>query len=235
MANTQKVRTPAKAWIHLSEGLVGIGLGAAIALGIYFALLKLQANFCEPDAFLSGPTQLAEFALVLPWFIIVPPLGIVLAMQAGILTRRALGVSAKPLPRNLTPRRSAKYRAASWAVAGVFVTLALISLAALPSYFCAAASGVTLREAIWTDQKEYRWDDVRDVVTKCERSGRSQRSSFVLVTMDGNRIDLATNKGAFVAAYPQVAQALHGRNFTFLAISPESCPSHLKAIFATHP
>lgn len=238
MAKSQKARIRAKDWIQIAEGFAGAGIGFLIAISIGHVLVKLQAKICEVDAFLSGPTRIGEFLVgivIILGLIVATPVSLYLVFRADMLARQILGIPVSLVLQHSRQRHPANRRWAIWAIVSFSVTLMLGSLAALESYFCAAASGITLRQAIWTELKDYRWDDVRDVITKCDRLGRSQRNSYVLVMMDGNRIDLAIKNGEFAAAYPQVEQALHGLNVSFRTISPEHCPPDLKAIFTKQP
>jgi hypothetical protein len=229
----------AAAWLIFVKSLIGIGIGVPIALAIGFMLQKLQAGFCDSEAFLAGPTQLGELLLMIPWLFAGIYFGIWIVFFVDRLIRQMYGVK-----RPSSPGRSAfrfpnilakRHRGALWTIAVFGVLPMLISFAAMPSYFCVAKSGVTVRKAIWTERQGYGWDSVKEVIAKCHSEGRSRRNSYTLVMTDDNHIDLATSNLSFAERYPQIRQALRGKAFEFTSVTPEKCPPHLKSIFTSRP
>jgi hypothetical protein len=202
-------------------------------------LQRFQAGFCGPEAFLAGPTQLGELLLVIPWLLAGMCFGIWIVFSVDRLIQHRHGAKNPSSAQRSTFRfpniLAKRHRGTLWSIAVFGALPMLISFAALPSYFCAGESGITLRKAFWTERQEYGWDSVREVIAKCYSGGRSRRNSYTLAMTDDSHIDLATSNLGFAEAYPQIRQALRGKAFEFRSVTPENCPSHLKPIFTTRP
>lgn len=229
---------PKWAWYNVVELAIALAIICpTVMLAAYFGLARIQSEFCPTNAFLWGPTQIGEIVLLLPWFFVGMMVGFYVVYKFELRVRHVFGATERSEFWETTrgvPRTLRKMDV-GWLLRTVSIVMIPISLAALPSYFCASPDGVVSQASLWAERKLYKWEDVREVVTECYHVGRTNRDSFTLIMPDGAGIDLGTRPREFLEVYPMISAALRGRDFSFAAVRIEQCASDRMPAFATRP
>jgi hypothetical protein len=201
------------------------------------AMLQLQAARCPADTFFCASGQIATAVQIVPPFL--PALGI------GFLIATWLDA---PLPTGLvrsreTGRPSGRHagdQAQMLKLSLILLALTLpVSFAASLSQFCLGPQFIAYQAAPWSGFRTYEWEDVASVTATCRyrRARYPGWTKQLNVTMrDGAAFDLMSWPSATVRAYPAIAEALRGHNFSFDAkgVAPR-CPEPYLSIMTRHP
>jgi hypothetical protein len=193
-----------------------------------WAMLRLQAARCPAGTFFCASGQIATAVQIVPLFL--PALGV------GFLIATWLDAS---LPAGLIAHRAGD-QAQMVKLCLILLALALpISWAGSLCQFCLGAQAIAYQATPWSGFRTYEWEDVASVTATCHyRRGRyAGWVKQLIVTMrDGASIDLMTWPAATVRAYPAIAEALSGHDFSFDAkgVAPQ-CPEPYLSILTSRP
>lgn len=215
-------------WVQLLIGLGAIFSCLPATLAANYVLVGAQRKLCPATAFMYGPTQLGHILMVIPWFFVALPVAMILA---NLIERAARQWTGRADETGFRSNTKGLLILLPWFVAPGLV----ISLLAMPSYYCASESGIRFKQAIWSPLLNYKWQDIRAVATECFHQGRQNRDAYQLIMSDGMTIDLADRREQFVAAYPRIDALLSPLTFDFSATSIDQCPNDLAPLFAHRP
>jgi hypothetical protein len=193
-----------------------------------YILIRIQHLFCDPNAFIYGPTQLGHIILIVPWFFVALPIAMAFANCAEWCIRELVG---RPDSKGFRTGVRDLMTALKW----ITIVAVPLSLIALPSYYWASPETISLKRAFWSPPLTYRWTDVTGVVAECFHKGKQNRDSFQLIMMDGKKIDLADRPAQFIAAYPRIDASLRAADFSFSSSGLSQCPTDLEPLFARRP
>jgi hypothetical protein len=205
--------------------LLGLALAGIAWTAMAWLSLQFQAMSCPVGTFFWASNQVPTAVQIVPLFI--PPIGI------GFLAANWI-VGAIPGGRTFfNPARKAGADDAERRMLikfslGSLLLILPISLSASLCQFCLQPGVITYQPYPWAGFREYAWQDVAAVTATCRYSGGRNagwRKQFILEMRDGAAIDLMTWPAAAIRAYPAIAQALHGEEFSFDAsgVAPQ-CP-----------
>ena len=222
---------------NLLFATLGLALAGLTWFAMVWAMLRLQAARCPEDSFLCASNQAATALQIVP--LIFPALGLGFLIASRIGASLPAGLLGSGQTRRLGADRASD-QAQMLKLSLILLALALpISLGASLCQFCLGPSVVAYQATPWSGFRKYEWGDVASVTASCHyRRGRSAEwVKQLIVTMgDGASIDLMTWPAATVRAYPAIAEALHGRDFSFDAngVAPR-CPEPYRGILTRRP
>jgi hypothetical protein len=212
---------------------LGLSLAGVAWFAMAWLMRRFQAMRCPDATFFWASNQIATALQVVP--LAFPAIG------AGFLIASSIRVGLDPIHPSATPsaRRAVEGRQMI-KLSLIMLTLALpISFAASLCQFCLEPQGIVYQANPWSGFREHGWEDVASVTTTCGyRSGpRAGWTKQLIVAMrDGAAIDLMTWPAAALRAYPAIAQALHGQEFSFDASGvARQCPEPYHSMLTRRP
>jgi hypothetical protein len=214
---------------------LGLSLAGVVWLAMAWLMQRFQAMRCPEATFFWASNQIATALQVVPLAFPAIAVGFWLAHWV-----------ASSLPAGLdrfhpteTPRRADAQRQII-RLSLIMLALTLpVSFAASLRQFCLEPHGIAYQATPWSGFRTYGWDEVSSVTTTCRyRSGRRAgwTKQLIVAMRDGAAIDLMTWPAAAHRAYPAIAQALRGQEFSFDAsgVAPR-CPEPYLSILARRP
>jgi hypothetical protein len=90
-----------------------------------------------------------------------------------------------------------------------------VSLAFTLWQFCLVRDAIWYAPAPWGALHRYEWADVAAIKADCWRGRHGISASYVLTMDDGESFNIMGAEDAATAAYPEMAEALHGLAFEF--------------------
>ena len=222
---------------NLLFAFLGLALAGVGWLAMAWLTLQFQAMRCPVDAFFWASNQVPTALEIVPLCFA--------AIGIGFLTATWI-VAAIPGGRaffNPTRKPGADYAGEQRLLIkfslGSLLLMLPISLSASLCQFCLQPHAITYRPYPWTGFRQYAWRDVSMVTATCRYSGGHNagwRKQFILGMNDGAALDLMTSPAAAVRAYPTIAQALHGGEFSFDAGGvARNCPQPHLDILSRRP
>jgi hypothetical protein len=201
---------------------LGLSLAGVAWFAMAWLMQRLQAMRCPDATFFWASNQIAIALQVVPLAFPAIAVGFLIANTARVGLDRFHPSGTPGARRAGVGRQMIKL---------TLIMLALtlpISFAASLCQFCLEPQAIHYQAAPWSGFRTYGWEDVAWVTATCNyRRGRSAgwTKQFILAMRDGAAIDLMTWPAAALRAYPEIAQALHGQEFSFDAsgVSPR-CP-----------
>ena len=192
---------------------------------------SLLVSLAGPVFLAFGPEFLALLAvqalgvgfLIATWLDASLPAGLIRSRETGRPSGRRVGDQAQMLKLSL-----------------ILLALAVpISLAASLSQFCLGARAIAYQATPWSGFRTYEWEDVASVTATCRyRRGRypGWTKQLIVVMRDGAAFDLMSWPAATVRAYPAIAEALRGHDFSFDAkgVAP-GCPEPYFSMLTRRP
>ena len=177
--------------------------------------LQFQAMRCPVGTFFWASNQVPTAVQIVPLFI--PAIGvgflaahwIVGAIPGG---RAFFNTKRKPGADDAEQRMLVNF------TLGSLLLILPVSLSASLCQFCLQPHAITYQPYPWSGFRVYAWQDVSSVTTTCRYTGGRNagwRKQFILGMNDGATLDLMTWPAAAVRAYPEIAQALRGGDFSF--------------------
>jgi hypothetical protein len=196
-----------------------------------WVMQRLQAARCPVGTFFWASNQAATALQVIP--LALPALSVGFLIASWVLPER--------LPQSRNPGAvAARERRQMVKLSLILFALALpISLAASLCQFCLGPQAVAYQATPWSGFRQYGWEDVASVTATCHyRRGRyaGWMKQLIVAMRDDAAIDLMTWPAATVRAYPAIAEALRGHDFTFDAkgVAPR-CPEPYLSILSRRP
>lgn len=219
---------------RMANFVIFVGLIFPLVLGIAWTSERMSHFFCAPDAFLVGSTR--------PTLRLV---GVVFASLPLVYLIRGALLERVPFFRGIIghSHKRTKPRGRDWSLfvnGGLAVTSAsgfVILAVAAASPFCLSAREISDRASPWHAALRHDWQDVAEIHTFCSVGARgSWNVHFVIVTRDGDAIDVLENGWHFAAAYPALRAALANSNFAFdTHFSPKKCGYDHAQMLTTRP
>jgi hypothetical protein len=191
----------------------GFLAGAALWFGATKLLYALQSARCPAGTFYFDGAQhvFVRAPLMIPATILAVHIINEMALRFPIMRR---GVVKAPSPSMVA--RNAHYRRFSRRLFLGSLAVALpISLAFTLWQFCLVRDAIWYAPTPWGALHRYEWADVAAVKADCWRSRNGIRASYVLTMDDGEAFNMMGDEDAAAAAYPAMAEALHGLAFEF--------------------
>jgi hypothetical protein len=216
---------------------MGLSLAGILWFAMAWLMQRFQAMRCPDATFFWASNQIATALQVVPLFF--PAIGVGFLLAHWIASSLPAGIS--PLhPSGAPAARRADERRQTIRLSLIMLALTLpISFAASLCQFCLEPQAIHYQAAPWSGFRTYGWDEVSSVIATCHyRRGRSSgwTKQFIVTMRDGAAIDLMTWPAAALRAYPAIAQALRGQEFSFDAsgVSPR-CPELYLSILRRRP
>ncbi len=215
---------------NLVLAALGLTLGGFAWFALAWVMQRLQAARCPDGAFFWASNQAATALQVIP--LALPALSIGFLIASWVLPERS--------PQSGNPGTSARERGQMVKLSLILLAFALpISLAASLCQFCLGPQAIAYQAAPWSGFRQYGWEDVASVTATCHyRRGRYSgwTKQFIVTMRDGASLDLMTWPAATARAYPAIAEALHGHEFTFDAKGvAQQCPEPYFSILTRRP
>jgi len=196
--------------------VLGLALAGIAWIALAWLTQRFQAARCPESTFFWASGQIATALQVVP--LLFPSLGvgflaanwIVASIPGGgqfFNQSRETGVNFGGVQRQLI----------KFCLIMLAVTLP-ISVSASLCQFCLQPQAIAYQPYPWTGFRHYPWQDVVAVTATCRyRRGRyaGWHQQFILGMRDGAALELMTWPTAAIRAYPAIALALHGQQFSF--------------------
>jgi hypothetical protein len=212
--------------------LPGLLAGAALWFGATRLLYALQSARCPAGTFYFDG---AQHIFVLAPFMVPAVFLASFMMNAMVLRLPPMrrGVVTAPSPSTVV--RNARYiRSSRRLFLGSLAIAVPVSLAFTLWQFCLVRDAIWYAPSPWAALHRYEWADVAGVKADCWRSRNGISASYVLTMDDGESFNVMGAENAAVAAYPEMAEALHGLAFDFTP-APGRCASIFGRMLSERP
>lgn len=216
---------------------MGLTFAGVAWLAMAWLMQRFQALRCPEDTFFWASNQIPTALQVVPLCFPALGLGFLAANRLFTVLPARPGRSTGPqLPGADGAREQGQMIKATSIL--LLVTLP-VSFAASLCQFCLEPQGILYQATPSSGLQRYGWDDVSSVTATCRYDrGRyaGWRKQYLLTLRDRAALDLMTWPAAAVRAYPAVADALRGQEFSYDASGVASgCPQPYLGMFAHRP
>jgi hypothetical protein len=221
---------------NLLFAILGLTLAGIAWTAMAWLTLQFQAMRCPVGTFFWASNQVPTALQVVP--LCFSAIGISF-WAANWIVGKIPGGRAFFNPKRKPRADDAEQRMLIKFTLGSLLLILPISLSASLCQFCLQPHAITYQSYPWTGFREYVWQDVSSVTTACRYSrGRNAgwRKQFILGMKDGATFDLMTWPAAAVRAFPEIAKALRGGDFSFdeSGVAPR-CPQPYMGMLSHRP
>jgi hypothetical protein len=187
--------------------------GAALWFGAMRLLYALQSARCPAGTFYFDGAQhvFVRAPLMISATILAIHIINEMALRFPIVRR---GVVKAP-SRSTVARNARSVRFSRRLFLGSLAVALPVSLAFTLWQFCLVRDAVWYAPSPWDALHRYEWADVAAIKASCWRGRHGIVASYVLTMGDGESVNIMGAEDAAAAAYPEMAEALHGLAFDF--------------------